>query len=54
MKRMLQNLVTNQLFGGVRTDNEASIKLAKKYGFIEDPNSLSSDKKWINYVKKYK
>lgn len=39
---------------GVRTDNEASIKLAKKHGFIEDPNSLSNDKKWINYVKKYK
>ena len=36
---------------GVRTDNEASIKIAKKMGFKLDPTSYSDDKKWVNYEK---
>ena len=36
---------------GVRTDNEASIRIAKKMGFVEDPMSLSKDGQWINYNK---
>lgn len=39
---------------GVRTDNEASIAIAKKLGFVEDKSSLSDDGKWINYVNKAK
>lgn len=38
---------------GVRTDNDASIKIAKKNGFVEDPDSISKDGKWINYVRKF-
>ena len=37
---------------GVRIDNAASIAVAKKLGFEEDPDSLSDDGKWINYVNK--
>lgn len=37
---------------GVRVDNAASIAVAKKLGFEEDPDSLSDDGKWINYVNK--
>lgn len=37
---------------GVRTDNKSSISVAKKVGFIEDPESYSDDGKWVNYVRK--
>ena len=37
---------------GVRTDNDASIAIAKKNGFKLDKNSYSKDKRWVNYVKK--
>lgn len=37
---------------GVRTDNEPSIKIAKKLGFELDPSSYSDNDKWVNYVKK--
>lgn len=39
---------------GVRTDNEASIKIAKDLGFELDPNSYSDDEQWVNYVKRRK
>ena len=38
-----------KIIWGVRTDNDASIKIAKKMGFILDPTSYSDDKKWVNY-----
>ncbi len=41
-----------QMIWGVRTDNQASIHIAKKNGFVLDPNSYSDDGKWVNYVKK--
>lgn len=40
-----------QIVWGVRTDNQPSIKIAKKLGFKLDNNSYSKDKKWVNYVK---
>ena len=42
------------VYWGVRVDNKASIKIAKDLGFEIEPDSLSDDKKWINYVKNYK
>lgn len=39
---------------GVRTDNEGSIRIAKKNGFKIDPNSYSDDGTWVNYEKKLK
>lgn len=39
---------------GVRTDNKASIAIAKKYGFKLDDDSYSDDGKWVNYTKKIK
>lgn len=33
---------------GVREDNEASIRIAKKLGFVEDVNSHNNG--WVNYV----
>ncbi len=39
-----------QVVWGVRTDNEASIKIAKKLGFKEDKKSYSDDGKWVNYI----
>ena len=35
---------------GVRTDNIASIKIAKSLGFIIDENSYSEDNTWVNYI----
>lgn len=37
---------------GVRTDNGASIKIAKSLGFELDPSSYSDDNQWVNYVRK--
>lgn len=37
---------------GVRVDNKASRKIAKKLGFQLDKNSYSKDKKWVNYVRR--
>lgn len=37
---------------GVRTDNDASIKIAEKMGFELDPDSYSDDGQWVNYVKR--
>lgn len=48
--KLSQNTVT----WGVRTDNDASIKIAKKNGFVLDDTSYSDDGKWVNYVKKIK
>lgn len=42
----------DELVWGVRTDNAASRKIAKKNGFKLDKNSYSDDGKWVNYVKK--
>lgn len=39
---------------GVKTDNEASIKIAKNLGFELDPDSYSDDGQWVNYVKRRK
>lgn len=39
---------------GVRTDNEASIRLAEKHGFKRDEDSYSEKGDWVNYVKKVK
>lgn len=39
---------------GVRTDNEASIKIAKKNNFKLNKNSYSDDGKWVNYERKIK
>lgn len=33
---------------GVRLDNAPSIAIAKKMGFVEDPNSINDG--WVNYV----
>ena len=38
---------------GVKTNNKGSIKIAEKLGFERDETSLSEDKQWINYIKKY-
>lgn len=35
---------------GVKVDNKASIAIAKKLGFVEDPDSYNDG--WINYVNK--
>ena len=37
---------------GVRTDNNASIKIAKSLGFELDPSSYSDDNQRVNYVKR--
>ena len=37
---------------GVRVDNEASIRIAKKNGFKIDRRSYSDDGSWVNYEKK--
>jgi len=34
-------------------ENEASVKLAKSLGFVEDPSSISDDGKIISYIKRY-
>ena len=39
---------------GVRTDNEASIKIAKSLDFELDPTSYSDDGRWVNYVRRPK
>ena len=47
----------NKIVWGVRSDNVASIRIAKKNGFILEKNSANKDKngyEWINYVKKIK
>jgi len=41
----------DKIVWGVRTDNEASIRIAKKLGFKMDKNSYSKDRKWVNYEK---
>lgn len=35
-------------------ENEGSVKLAKRMGFVEDPSSISDDGRIVNYVKRYK
>ena len=42
----------NSMVWGVRTDNAASIAVAKSMGFKIDESSYSDDGKWVNYVYK--
>lgn len=51
-KKKLKDDGKKNVVYGVRTDNAASIAIAKKNGFKLDKNSYSKDKKWVNYVKK--
>jgi RimJ/RimL family protein N-acetyltransferase len=34
-------------------ENVGSVKLARRFGFVEDPDSVSDDGKIVNYVKRY-
>ena len=54
-RRILRN--KNKIVWGVRSDNTASIRIAKKNGFVLEKNSANKDKngyEWVNYVKKLK
>ena len=49
-----EDFLDKTVIWGVRTDNEGSIRIAKKLGFEMDKSSYSDDKRWVNYTKKIK